>query len=174
MQGRLTHEQTLEWIDKNRAWRRAKKTQLIWVREVEQEERDKDYLTAEGTVQRPQEGYWLCVGVVGEPWFQRKERIYGKYEQSCNETKQFAFDARPFDYLVFKPKGDVRNWAAQVSGPGLIEFSLKPNYDPSQVLLCAAGGYVVTDDVPDPYQGILNDVWIVQRAIFESSYELLT
>jgi hypothetical protein len=62
---------------------------------------------------------------------------------------------------------------AQVKGPGIAGFFIKPNYDPEHPLYSPAGGYVVTDDVPDPYQAKLRDVWLVQEAIFNSTYELI-
>jgi hypothetical protein len=174
---RLTHEQTLQWVRDHHAWRHARKVKPIHARPVAADEVGKEFQTADGVAERAQPGYWLCAGIAGEPWFQKKERIDARYEPHGTEVKQFAFDDRPQSYQVFKPKGDVRNWAAQVKGTWqgrpIGSFTIRPNYDVDHPLVAPAGGYVVTDDVPDPYQDTLKDVWLVQPALFESTYELL-
>jgi hypothetical protein len=170
---KLTHEQTLEWIQTNRAWRQAKKTKPLWARPVGEEEIGKEFQTADHAVERAKEGYWLCVGVAGEPWFQKPEKIEVKYNRAGDETKQFTFDSKALTYHIYKPKENVRNWVAQVKGPGIAGFFIKPNYDMDHPLYSPAGGYVVTDDVADPYQTKLSDVWLVQEAIFNSTYELI-
>jgi predicted acylesterase/phospholipase RssA len=169
----LSHEQTLEWVRQQRAWRRARKARPIYARPTEPDEEGKAFHTAEGTVQRPQAGHWLCVGVAEEPWFQKKEKIDSKYEPAGEQNLQFRFDPRPFRYQVYKPRGDVTNLAAQVQGPGVASFSFRPSYDPTQPVMAPAGAYLVTDDTTDPYRDDLRDVWVVQQALFESTYELL-
>src|SRR5688572_20962707 len=76
----LSHEQTLQWIREHRAWRLARKTQPILARPVEPEEVGRPFETADRAVERAQAGYWLCVGVIGEPWFQKLENIEAKYD----------------------------------------------------------------------------------------------
>lgn len=169
----LTHEETLEWIDKNRAWRRARKTQPMWARPVTAEEIGKEFQTADRAVEKAREGAWLCVGIANEPWFQSPEKIKNKYEQGEAETTQFAFDNKPREYHIFLPKRDVVNWAARVDGPGIAGFSIRPGYDPDILLHSPAGGYVVRGDVPDPYQNKPDDAWLVQQPLFESTYELM-
>jgi hypothetical protein len=56
--------------------------------------------------------------------------------------------------------------------PDIESFYIRPGYDMSHPLYSPAGGYVVTGDVPDPYTAQLNDVWLVQQPLFESTYEL--
>jgi len=170
---KLSHEQTLEWIGQNRSWQRAKKTKPMWVRPVEKEEIGKEFQTADHAIERAAEGYWLCVGLAGEPWLQLPKRIEARYDRGSAERKQFAFDTQPRNYHVYKPKGDIRNWVAQVKGPGIEGFFIKPNYDVDHPLYSPAGGYVVKDDVPDPYKDQANDVWLVQEAIFNNTYELI-
>jgi hypothetical protein len=141
----------------------------------------KEFQTADHVVQRAQKGYWLCVGVVGEPWFQKKERIDAKYDPGASEVRQFAFDGTPRTYLVCTPKGDVCNWVAQVQGTWqgkpIEGFSIRPNYDMDHPLFTPAGhhagNYVVKDDVPDPYADDPEDIWLIQEALFKSTYELL-
>jgi hypothetical protein len=169
----LTHQQTLAWIDQHRAWRRAVKAKPMWARPVEPAEVGTEFQTADRAIERAREGYWLCVGVAGEPWFQKPERIEARYDRAGEETKQFTFDSQPRSYRVYKPKGTVYSWAAQVKGPGIAGFFIKPNYDVDHPLYSPAGGYVVKDDVDDPYRDKPNDVWLVQETIFNDSYEWL-
>jgi hypothetical protein len=167
---KLSHEQTLQWIREHKAWRLAKKTQPMWARRVESDEVGQEFQTADHIAQQAKEGFWLCVGVAGEPWFQGLEKIESKYESAGEEMKQFSFDARPRRYRIYRPK--VQNWVAQIKGPGIEGFFIRPNYDPARPLYSPAGGYVVKDHVPDPYQEG-DDVWLVQEGLFESTYELL-
>lgn len=169
----LGHEQTLEWIRHHQAWRLAKKTKPIWARPVEPQELGKEFQTADHAREKAREGFWLCVGVAGEPWFQKPERISARYEGAEDEIKQFAFDTEAHRYRIYKPKGDIRNWVAQIKGPGISGFQIKPNYDMDHPLYSPAGGFVVMDDVPDPYQGTPKDVWLVQEGLFHSTYEII-
>ena len=62
---------------------------------------------------------------------------------------------------------------AQVKGPGIEGFFIKPGYDPERPLYSPAGGYVVKDHVADPYRDNPKDVWLVQQPLFESTYSLV-
>jgi hypothetical protein len=170
---KLSHEETLRWIAEHKAWRLARKTRPIWARPVEAVEVGKEFPTADHVVEVAREGSWLCVGVAGEPWFQSREKIDAKYEPAGEEMKKFAFDAEPRTYREFKPKGTVRNWVARVEGPGIEGFSIRPGYDPDRPLYSPGGGYVVKDEVADPYRDAPQDVWLVQEPLFKSTYELL-
>lgn len=170
---RLSHEQTLAWINDHQAWRRARKTKPIWARAVDPDEIGKEFQTADQAIEVAREGYWLCVGVAGEPWFQKLSKIEDKYDRFAAEAKQFSFDNQAHAYAIFRPKADVGNWAAQVQGEGIKGFSIRPNYDLEHPLVAPAGGYVVKGDVPDPYHDKPNDVWLVQQSLFEDTYEFL-
>jgi hypothetical protein len=173
----LSHEDTLDWIRQNKAWRKARKVKPILARAVEKDEIGKGFQTADGIVEHPKDGYWLCVGIAGEPWFQKKERLDTRFEAGDEEIKQFAFDSRPSKYRIFHPKGDVANWAAQVKGTWhgkeITGFAIRTTYDPDHPLTAPAGGYAVTEDVPDPYRADLKDVWLVQEKLFDSTYEII-
>jgi hypothetical protein len=168
----LTHEQTLQWIHDHKAWGLAKKTRPIWARPVEPDEVGREFQTADHVKQEARAGFWLCVGVAGEPWFQDLGKITGKYEAAGEEVTRFSFDDRERTYRVYRPRGEIRNWVAQVKGDGITGFWIKPSYDPSRPLYSPAGGYVVKDHVPDPYQGS-SDTWLVQEGLFTSTYELV-
>ena len=170
---KLTHDATLKWVADNRAWRRATKTKPIWARAVDASEVGVEFQTADHVAQKAKAGYWLCVGVAGEPWFQAREKIDEKYDASVEEVKKFAFDQAKKTYRVFKPKASSRVWAAQVKGAEIEGFFVRPNYDPGRPLYSPAGGYVVRDDAPDPYQAPPKDVWLVQQGLFESTYEFV-
>lgn len=170
---KLSHEETLRWIGEHKAWRRARKTKPIWARAVEAEEVGKDFPTADHAVERARAGYWLSVGVAGEPWFQTHQNIERKYERAGEEVRTFRFDAGPRTYRIYKPRAATLNWAAKVEGPPIAGFFIRPNYDPEHPLYSPAGGYVVRDDVTDPYRAKPSDVWLVQQGLFESTYELM-
>jgi hypothetical protein len=154
----LSHEQTLRWVTEHRAWRLARKTKPIWARPVGQDEVGKEFQTADHAKETAREGYWLCVGVAGEPWFQTIQKIESKYEVSGEEEKEFGFDEASRAYRIYRPKAEVRNWVAQVDGPGISGFAIRPNYEPTRRLRSPAGGYVVMDEVEDPYAARPDDV----------------
>jgi hypothetical protein len=169
---KLSHEETLDWIREHKAWRHARKTKPIWARELEPDEIGKSFSTADHADEVAREGYWLCVGVAGEPWFQKPAKVEEKYDESGTDEKQFSFDSASRTYRIFTPKEGARNWAAQIEGPNIQGFEIRPGYDMSHPLYSPAGGYVVTGDVDDPYTAQLDDVWLVQQPLFESTYEL--
>lgn len=170
---KLSHEETLAWIAQHKAWRRARKTRPIWVRELDVAEIGREFLTADHVTERAQAGYVLCVGVAGEPWFQKAERVRAKYQPGLSEQRMFSFDMAPRAYQVWQPKETVVNWAAQVTDKNSVGFSIRPNYDVAHPLYSPRGGYVVRDDTPDPYAAAPNDVWLVQQGLFESTYEFI-
>jgi hypothetical protein len=170
---KLSHQETLRWVVDHRAWRTARKTKPIWARAVREDEVGKEFQTADQAVEKARAGYWLCAGIAGEPWFQTPEKVEGKYDFHAEEVKRFGFDDEPRTYKIFKPKATTRNWVAQVRGPGIAGFFIRPHYDPAHPLYSPAGGYVVRDPVEDPYQADPGDVWLVQEGLFDSTYELI-
>jgi hypothetical protein len=167
----LDHDGTLRWIADHKAWRLAKKTKPIWARPILDEEVGKEFQTADQAKERARQGFWLCVGVAEEPWFQSPEKVAGKYDLAGAEDKRFAFDAQARSYQIYRPKQGARSWAAQIVGADIAGFSIKPNYDPSRPLHAPSGGYVVRDYVSDPYRANPADVWLVQQKLFESTYD---
>jgi hypothetical protein len=170
---KLSHEETLSWITAQRAWRPARKTRPIWSRPVAPEEAGREFQTADHVKEVAREGAWLCVGIAGEPWFQSLAKIEEKYDLAGEETRSFEFDGAPRHYRLFNPKPTSRNWAAQVKGPGIEGFYIKPGYDADRPLYSPVGGYVVRGESEDPYKRKPDDVWLVQEPLFESTYELI-
>lgn len=113
------------------------------------------------------------MGVAGEPWFQAPGKIEAKYEAAGEESRKFAFDRASQGYRIYKLRATSRNWVARVEGPGIAGFAIRPGYDPSRPLRSPAGGYVVMDEVADPYNARPGDVWLVQGPLFDSTYELI-
>jgi hypothetical protein len=169
----LTHEQTLEWIERHSAWRPARKLKPIWARPLAEEEMGREFQTADHAVEKGKPGALLCVGVAGEPWFQAAEKVRAKYEVGEEETRQFNFDTKPRAYRVYRPLPDSRVLAAQVKSEGIKEFSIRPGYDPTITLRSPAGGYVVRNYTADPTTRP-SDVWLVQKELFESTYEFVS
>ena len=169
---RLDHDQTLRWIADHKAWRVARKTRPIWARPVRTDEVGKEFMTADHVVERASADHWLCVGVAEEPWFQTRAKIESKYTPAGKEERRFAFDdaAHVYEHLV--PLPTSRNWAAQVTGLDIAGFYIQPNYPTDGPLYSPAGGWVVMDYVEDPYGADPTDVWLVQRSLFESTYEV--
>jgi hypothetical protein len=172
MAKRLSHDETLRWIAEQRAWRPARKTKPIWARPVGADEAGREFQTADQAKERAVPDAWLCVGSAGEPWFQSKERIDAKYRAEEEVQQRFDFDESPRTYFRFSPRDEARNWAAQITAPDVEGFYIQPNYPTDGPLYAPAGGYVVKDYVDDPYAGESDDVWLVQQALFDSTYEL--
>jgi hypothetical protein len=170
----LTHDEVLRWVREHRAWRLARKTKPIWARPLRPDEVGREFHTADHATQVARGGFWLCAGAGGEPWFQTPESVAAKYDAGAEETRRFPFDARPCAYTVYRPRGDVLNWAARVVGRGIEGFFVKAPYDPEHPLYSPAGGYVVQTHVADPYEGDPDDIWLVQKALFEQTYEFVS
>lgn len=171
MSRRLSHEETLRWVREHHAWRMARKTKPIWGRPVAAEEVGRVFTTADHTEQAARAGYWLSVGICGEPWFQTAGAIESKYRRGERAERRFAFDDRPRDYTELLPTTESQNWAACVTGPDIEGFYIRVGYDQESPLYSPAGGYVLRDPADDPYAGEPRDVWLVQRALFESTYD---
>ena len=168
---RLGHDETLRWVREHHAWRLARRTRPIWARPVDDGEVGRTFATADHADEVARPGYWLSVGVCGEPWFQSAEAIASKYQRRSTEARRFAFDDRPRSYVELVPRTESRNWAACVDGPDIEGFYIQVGYDRDSPLYSPAGGYVVRDPAGDPYAGEPDDVWLVQRALFESTYD---
>jgi hypothetical protein len=171
MPRRLGHDETLRWVREHHAWRLASKTKPIWGRPVEATEVGHIFATADYAEAVARPGSWLSVGACGEPWFQTVEAVESKYERRGTDERRFAFDDRPRSYVELVPRTQSRNWAACVEGRDIEGFYIKVGHDRDSPLYSPAGGYVVRDPAEDPYAGEPHDVWLVQRALFESTYD---
>jgi hypothetical protein len=124
-----------------------RKTKPIWAKKID---RDTSIESLEGSVAASQ-GDWLCRGIQGEFWPQRNANILAKYVPSED------FDDLGFQRLDPRPNMPVV-LAAQID----YAFRVKSNWG---MLHGKSGDYLVCSSVDN------QDVWIVDKDIFELSYE---
>ena len=129
--------------------RRAKKNRPLWARRVSQAE---DVVSLEGK-QTAKPGDYLCRGIEGEFWPQSEKSLLGGYTASG----QVGNDG--FERYDPRPDGPPVE-AMQVDKPFFVVASWGR-------LDGKSGDYVVRR-IADP-----TDIWIVDRSIFENSYQFL-
>ena len=83
-------------------------------RPVEPDEVGKEFQTADHVKEKARAGFWLCVGVAGEPWFQSLEKIEAKYEPSRRGDQDVRLRYETADLLEVQAQGD----RPQLGGPG--------------------------------------------------------
>jgi hypothetical protein len=133
-------------------WRHYRKTKPIWARQTEY---SRIVDTREGTLQASA-GDYLCRGVVGELWPQKSEKLNSTYVATQNVDAE--------GWREYQPRADSAGvYAVSVDKP----FTVTATYG---TLEGQPGDYVVKHaaDGPTAYP---EDVWIVGRTIFESTYE---
>ncbi|MFO0943829.1 MAG: NAD-binding protein [Pirellulales bacterium] len=125
----------------------ARKTKPIWAKLIEVA---REVETLEGAMQA-NPGDYLCRGISAEQWPQKEKKLLEKYIASGEFDKD--------DWQRFDPKLDSEAVeAAQIDRPFIIKASWGE-------LAGKDGDYVVRSKT-DPA-----DVWLVDRVIFEQSYE---
>lgn len=148
----LANKALLDEVNSAGLWFRAKKTKPLWARKLD---RDDFVQTLEGT-ERVAAGDYLCRGPAGEVWPQKATRLESKYT-ATDETSADGwrrFDPHPEADGVLAASIDKAFGVQAIWG----RLSGKPR------------DYLVKDfsdrDVAYPA-----DVWIVDRVIFEATYE---
>lgn len=144
----------LDEVDKAGLWFHAMKIRPIWAKEVvESMEVD----TLEGQEHVPA-GAWLCRGEIGELWPQSHERLHSRYDA----TEEISDGWRKF-----LPRPDSTGvLAARIDRPFKVEAMWG-------TLSGKAGDYLVRDfDVQSA--SVPNDIWIVDRRLFEATYSFQT
>ena len=180
---KLSHDESLKWIEEHKAWKLAKKTRPIWARPVEPDEDGKEFQTADHVKQVARKDSWLCVGSAGEPWFQALDKIEGKYEPSGEEVKSFRFDTGARTYKTLQAEGGCE----ELGGPGertrhrgiLHQAGLRPGVAPLLARRRVRGQGPCRRPLSGQSQGCLaraaaKDVWLVQQPLFESTYSIVT
>jgi hypothetical protein len=125
----------------------SRKTKPIWAKRIETTQ---DVETLEGRlVAAP--GDYLCRGIIGEQWPQKESKLLEKYTPSGD------FDEA--GWQRFDPKPDSEPVEA---APVDQAFRVKAQWGE---LTGKAGDYIVRSKT-DP-----TDVWIVDKAIFEGTYQ---
>ena len=126
----------------------ARKTKSIWAKRAEVEQ---TVDTLEGSLITGPDDY-LCRGIAGEYWPQKFPRILEKY------TPTKFFDAEGWQQFDPKPEA-TPVLAVQMDAP----FRIRSEWGE---LRGKAKDYVVRS------MADTNDVWIVNKSIFEASYEM--
>ena len=133
-------------------WFHAKKTRPIWVRLLEHEETVK---TLEGDEQVPA-GNYLCRGEAGDIWPQNKDRLTVKYNMTDEVDEK--------GWRKCDPKPDAAGvMAAQV--PHAFQVQAKWG------LLSGKPDDFIVKNYEDRDNDNPEDVWIVDQALFEATYE---
>jgi PGDYG protein len=142
----------LQEIDGAGLWFHAKKTRPIWVRLLEQQETVK---TLEGEEQVPA-GNYLCRGEAGDIWPQKEERLKAKYTLTDEVDEQ--------GWRKCLPNPDAAGvMAAQVPHA----FQVQAAWG----LLSGKPGDFIVKNYEDRANENPADVWIVDQALFEATYE---
>ncbi len=125
----------------------AVKTKPLWAKRVEHAQ---EVVSLEGREQ-VSAGDYLCRGIHGELWPQKENKLFEKYTASGDFDDQ--------GWQRFDPKPDITPvQAAQIPST----FRVQANWGE---LTGKPNDYVVRSST-DP-----TDIWIVDQAIFEASYE---
>ena len=147
----LNHDLLTAVNDAN-GWFHAKKTRPIWVRPVAT---STEVETLEGT-ESVEPGDVICRGEIGELWPQAIESLMSKYEPTDE------FDEK--GWQKYTPNPDANGVMASVVNE---PFQVHATWG---VLQGKSGDFIVKNysdrDVANP-----QDVWIVDRALFEATYQ---
>lgn len=147
-----SNEALLKEVKEAGLWFHAKKTRPIWVRRLEKEA---TVQTLEGAEQVPA-GTYLCRGEAGDIWPQSEERLTAKYDMTDEIDEQ--------GWRRCDPKPDAAGvMAAQVPHP----FQVRAKWG----LLTGKDGDFLVKNYEDRDNDNPADVWIVDRTLFEATYE---
>jgi hypothetical protein len=147
------NQHLLDEVNRARSWFPARKTRSIWARMVERPLRVK---TLEGEQDVPA-GSMLCRGGAGDMWPQKPDRLAAKYTPTDEVTSDGWRKYEP------QPEGNGV-MAAQVAHAFVVHHPEWGKFKGK------AGDYLVknAEDEPTAHPA---DVWVVDRALFEATYE---
>ena len=156
-------------IDLNKLERkRATKTRPIWAKHVQNILCDNFVLSKLllSTIEADQmlkSTSIVCRGEAGDVWQQTPEKLLAKYTVT-------GIDAEGWLVCSPKPDNEVYCYVTSEGGPGTLGFSVIAQWGEKQAdgtfLQFGDFGDVVCRSLTDPA-----DVWIVQRQLFDSTYE---
>lgn len=142
-------------INKLRIWKHYKKTKPLWAKKLEE---DVVVDTLEGEL-KYSKGDYLCKGPTGDIWGQKEESLFKKYDPDPKTN------ADKDGWQKFLPKPDASGvMAAQIDH----EFSIE---HPSWGTFHGNAGDYLVKSYEDKDTEFPEDVWIVQKGIFEGTYE---
>ncbi|WP_298859944.1 hypothetical protein [uncultured Gimesia sp.] len=147
------NKELLDEVNRANSWFAARKTKCLWAQEVTD---DQSVSTLEGEL-IAKAGDYLCRGESGDTWPQKAKTLFSKYE--ATEEHDNA------GWIKFSPKPEAA---------GVLAVQIKHAF---QVI--ASWGeltgqpddYLVKNEA-DKNVEYPEDVWIVNRAIFEGTYEV--
>ena len=146
----------IEEVNQAGAWFTAQKTKSLWARRIEAAQ---TVVSKEGDLQA-NPGDYLCKGPSGELWVQSEKNLRSKY----TETAHVHQDADGTSWNEHAPRPDGAGvLAAAIAHPFVVHTSWG-------LLSGKPGDYLLkrAEDRDNPFP---DDVWTVDRQIFESTYD---
>ena len=147
-----TNAKILDEVNAAKSWFHAKKIRPIWAKQID---KDQSVKTNEG-IETAKAGDFLCRGEAGDIWPQSAKNLEAKYQ------KTDEVDADGWQKHVPRPDNQGV-MAAQISHP----FEVHATWG---VLSGKAGDYIVKNfgdrEIAHP-----TDVWIVDQAVFQATYQ---
>jgi hypothetical protein len=148
-------------------WKKARKTKEMFARKLE---KNVIVPTLEGPL-NAKKGDWLCMGVDGELWPQDEPKLLKKFNKLAPVKKTLKVkygDGEEIsynDFFVFKPKPEKEKVFVQIPNSFIVHASWG-------VLNGKKGDYLCKwlDDGLDPDP---QDVWVVDKDIFERTHEIV-
>lgn len=149
------NKELLEEVNRARSWFAARKTKYLWAREITYKQ---SVSTLEGEL-IADTGDYLCRGESGDTWPQKAKTLFAKYEATEEHDKD--------GWIKFSPKPEAAGvLAVQINHT----FQVIASWGN---LTGQPGDYLVKNEA-DKNVEYPEDVWIVNRAIFEGTYEVTT
>ena len=149
------NRQLLQDVNEARSWRHYKKTKSILAKKLSAEVQVN---TMEGRI-ACRAGDYLCRGPSGEHWCQKESALLKKY----NRIPDADPDAE--GWLEFRPKPDAQ---------GVMAVSMDKDFHvehPDWGTFNGKAGDFLVKSYEDRDVDFPGDIWIVDRAIFEATYE---
>ena len=149
------NKELLEEVNRAGSWFTARKTKPLWAREITDSHR---VSTLEGEL-IADTGDYLCRGESGDTWPQKANTLFAKYEPTAERDED--------GWVKFFPKPEAAGvLAVQINHT----FQVIASWGN---LTGQPGDYLVKNEA-DKNVEYPEDVWIVNRTIFEGTYEVTT
>ena len=150
------NQELLQQVNRSGIWFAARKTKPLWARRLDEVQ---TVASLEGRLEA-KAGDYLCKGAGGEHWVQAEGTLRAKYA----ETGQISTDSDGLAWQEYAPRPEGSGvMAAQIDRP----FEVHSTWG---ILAGKAGDYLLKrwEDRDNDFP---TDVWTVDRAVFESTYE---
>ncbi len=148
---------------KDKLWRKAKKTKGIIARELE-----RDYIinSMEGKL-KAKKGQFLCRGIkTNDYWVQERNSLEKKYNYSGDFLERVFYGDEIYeDFKIYTPKEDCIVIAVQIN----IFFEVQASWGK---LKGKKYDYLLMP-IEDAFNPNPSDIWIVDKKLFESTYDFI-